>query len=450
MTTQEITRTPADRLRSSRFWITLALSLSLAGVHIWVDDFAKIQFGSLFILEWIFIFWALFVVTNNRQFFWTSSWKNLTWPYVLLGYGLLVLGLNLAGVLGSGQLSDVGVKRLLQNSIFFVYPAIWITVGYWLGRRNHVARFTAISIMFASTLAGVFWGKPTLNFCLGIVMLIPATWWAARVWQSERPKAWNLYRSLAFGVAILALTFVPFWMMWLEYLKRTLLMLFIVDLAAMTFLILPQLNALKRVVIAAAASVILVGGYLASTAIFYSSKEIKQVAIDSLHHAEDKKQHLNPEGKKFSHRGYLWKSTIRDWQTAPVFGVGMIPIVPSTVPYGRPNNAQETRTGGPISAHNSYLVILARFGVVGSLIFLGFLLWIGRMVWIKCRELRASSVFASAWSEGPMQTVLVIFVLNGLAHAFFNVGLESPHYCVTLWCSLGMLVGSPQIPHREV
>lgn len=78
-------------------------------------------------------------------------------------------------------------------------------------------------------------------------------------------------------------------------------------------------------------------------------------------------------------RPILWKAGSQAFLEAPLFGVGRENLYEKTVPHLSDSSwSPDLKAGG---VHNGYLTVLISSGLVGSLFFLGFLIWNGKKVW---------------------------------------------------------------------
>lgn len=101
--------------------------------------------------------------------------------------------------------------------------------------------------------------------------------------------------------------------------------------------------------------------------------------------------------------------------------------------------------GGNAQPHNSYLNILARFGLVLFPLFL-YALWLplARMIRIA-RQRRAAGENFSRY------LLLAGFLLVMYVFAFFNVVLESPHHAFAFWLAVGLTLSYGRDPdHKRV
>ena len=131
-------------------------------------------------------------------------------------------------------------------------------------------------------------------------------------------------------------------------------------------------------------------------------------------------------------RRFMWKMAIHDWLQRPWIGMGFVSVVPSYVTPNLTNVVvakifERPPVAGP---HNSYLSVLARDGVIGSIVFICILGAVFNGVY---RFLRRSPLALG-------ELILCFVPLNGLFYALLNSGFESPHNCFLLWLYSGVLI----------
>ncbi len=134
-----------------------------------------------------------------------------------------------------------------------------------------------------------------------------------------------------------------------------------------------------------------------------------------------------------------WRSTISVWMTNPVFGVGFgAPIQLDT--WGTANGAKGAAMRGGLGAfnvgmpHNSFLVVLARTGVIGlSLICYA---WFGGILRIV-RRIRRRAADADQIASA---VALIAMILTAALNLFF----ERPMLCAPFWI---LLAASYKLSH---
>ena len=131
-------------------------------------------------------------------------------------------------------------------------------------------------------------------------------------------------------------------------------------------------------------------------------------------------------------RLHMWTSALKSWRLHPIVGIGFVPEVPTEVSLGVKNTwGLESGYAPPISGpHNSFLSIVARTGIVGSLLFIWMIYTFFRQAWTICHVSQPIGIF---------ELLLFILPINGVIYASFNVGFESPPRAMLMWFFLGIL-----------
>ncbi len=126
-----------------------------------------------------------------------------------------------------------------------------------------------------------------------------------------------------------------------------------------------------------------------------------------------------------------WASTLMIWQGSPIFGVGFVtPIVdPMLVP---PSEAEGSgfNQGMP---HNTYLMVLARMGIVGLLLLL-FLH--GVIAWHLHKRLMREQHARHRVDPDRLAAGAMLFAMSG--YAFFVLFFERPMHNAAYWIMLGI------------
>ncbi len=435
-----------------------SLSIASLGIGFFYRDFARIQLGPIFILEILFLLAALSLFLSEKSFSPTAIFKKFI-PIYTLGifftYALASTGIELVR---HGPPS-LGLQRMLQNTLLFVYPFLWIAIGFWLATRIPWARnILAITMVLAAGLGAIFLEPNYLpkenllfvrnNLSLGPLFCVPALW-GAREFLRKRGQEYVWLFGLG-AILCLLLAAMPIVLLWTTSMQRTSLVLILLFLGIIPFII--GANWKEKGALLAFG----LGGFLSinlvHTLLQPSLNSEKMFA--ALNHSDDSpREGLDVDKNHFQgrFRAFAWKQALLDWQESPWLGIGFREPVPSMILPGQKNDGQHSvfrinpdgsvaENSPPVSGpHNSYLTILARTGVVGFILFLA-----AGIEW-TWRSRRGFRLIRDDFS------MLVLFVVTcaGLLHASFHIGFESPHNSVLLWLAAGLfLAHSNQISRK--
>jgi len=355
--------------------------------------------------------------------------------------------------------------RIAQHSILFVYPLLWVPVGYWLSKVTSTgARGLLLSLTAVNAYPNLF-GANVVNLSLGPLLIVPCVWMAGRsiyTTTSNHRYLW-LLGSILCGV----FTYYPFILMWGFTEQRTSLLILIVSLVWLPFAAAPSRQWLRALGFSSLLLLLLFGGICAkSYSIAHAhpssvehnlqpqtaiplpygppvvmhratlKKRLISDALQSLQKPEDRPNTGHPGIFQSRTRRYMWSSALSQWKFNPMTGVRFIPEVPSALEDNIVNNGGFEKVGAPPvnGAHNSYITVLARMGLIGMGLFFLLLASIMRHSW-RLMRLHLDEFW-------PF--ILGTLIANGLIHSLFNVGFESPHKSVIFWIAAGMIVGFDQ------
>lgn len=430
-----------------------AIALTLPCVVFFSRHFVKLRLGPFYALEVVALLWAVALITRGKSevlgFLKTALRERGAIPklalfFFAIGMARLVLDLPFS--------RDVALSMalVLQHCLVFVYPLTWILIGLWTAsQRAQMLPCAAAAMVAVSIPSYLFFSYSDLatdplmtglgaNYAIGPLAAALAAWlFATR-------KISTAYRFAGGTLAAIA-AFFPYWRMLHTHIQRSSFVLLFVMIFATPWLVLKgrRLKALS-------VSSLLVALFAAGTFVSLGSN-VSDRAFESLRHYDD---HYQPEkdepgkeiaGFRFKSRAFWWKTAVEDWKTAPVFGVGLLKNVPSMILPGVTNDGNfkhysdlASLGGKPIAGpHNSYLGILARFGLVGLAAFLA----------LAFAATRAIAKFARETDfdrERPLESLLelltVLIPVNGMLYAFMGIGFESPHNSVLLWFFAGVLL----------
>ncbi len=445
----------AERCTSSlEFAVFVALNLTVTCLVLFSRHFVKLRLGPLYVLEILAMFWALATLTRSREFFSfiAGGLRGKSAPLLLASaiffYGAARLALDLT----VGWRGDPSLERVLQHSLTFVYPFVWMSIGAWCALR-FPERFYLIGVcaILASIPSFLFFSYSNLrddplaagigaNYSVGPLAVLAAVYFFV---SKDIPAK----QRIPLGVILAACAFFPFWKMLHSQVQRTslVLLLFMTALA-------PWIVAAEKKVRAFATTVgllaFLVAGAAVSLALINHAGGGEYGALDSFRHDDDRPNSALGESGAFQFRSRTiwWSSAFDQWKMSPIFGVGTLAEVPSEILPGVKNDGRfEGRAdlaslgGKPIMGpHNSYLGVLARFGAAGFLLFLGLAACI--VVRFASVVRRANPVAASDSLQALGWLVTLIVPMNGLLYALVGVGFESPYNSVLLWFFSGALL----------
>ncbi|MGK5087752.1 O-antigen ligase family protein [Bdellovibrionota bacterium FG-2] len=127
-------------------------------------------------------------------------------------------------------------------------------------------------------------------------------------------------------------------------------------------------------------------------------------------------------------RMHLWRQTFKKFLTAPLFGLGFGPRAVDTILGGVPAIGSEGNwISGP---HNSFLMLLFRVGIFGTLPLTFLLLY--AMFQFTQRMITRQTSMAEVAAAMSLASVCLF--------ACFNVCLENPQNGIWFWFFLGTLV----------
>lgn len=464
----------------------LFVGIAAVGVTYFYRSFAKIEIGPFYILEILFLVAFVFICMSALRPSW-GQLKFLVWFILFFIWGVVLLAFDL--ISHFNQLTDLPYPRILQHGIIFVYPLMWTLAGFWMGTSNTILTKRMVFIIFGCALMPNLWGENVTNISIGPLLAVPFSMILHRI--LKQPLLFGT-RNKSLGV-ILVLGFFtcwPFWWMWMHSMQRTSLLLLFFFFLLVPFFLEKFTNLFVVFRTFAVSVLILVTGWgavstykaIEKIALYYNVKisynsedpqadsensqldsedmktyqiskglpdeplraapviigrifkvvkrSIKNSFYRSMQKGEDIPVPDNPMPFQGRFRKFCWKTALSDWSHSPVFGLGFIPEVPSSIEPGKKNDGGFERNGTPpvSGPHNSYLSILARMGVVGFLIF-------GGVVWFWCVQ---ACLIIQKSGLGLYELLLILVPIAGGLHALFNIGIESPHNSLIMWLFTGI------------
>jgi len=520
------------------------LTCAVIGISLYSRDFAKIRIGPLFVLEAIALVWILITACTGERPSWSDVWSSLWAPLLFFLYGLCLTAVNVYRIID--RVEPLPSFRMAQHAILYVYPFLWMGVGWWTARQNRYFRVAVYGSLATAlrNLVGLLGG----NISLGPILNLP---WLQSI---HRWIGFSKERRLRGSLILIVMTILaclPFWLMWLRYVQRTSFLLFIFSMFLVPLGLRHKGETISRMMQSSLTALWLYVGGQALTFMVHSygqaasemaiekqefepreisttslkpvpkpaagqnplrivSKKKRPIPVSSPNSAVKPLPEVTPaqspssaalepttspsvvaavpdytqpivkplsqpvkapigeaptmlklfsrnvrgplmanvknavvhgedhpipgQGKNFvmRKRRFMWKMAVHDWRQHPWTGIGFAAEVPSYVQPGL-TNVEEARifrlppVAGP---HNSYLSVLARTGVIGSVFFACIL---GTIFQSGYQLLRRSPL--------ALDELILCFVpFNGLFYALLNSGLESPHNCFLLWLYSGMLI----------
>lgn len=426
--------------------------VAVIGVTIGARTFAKLHLGPVFILEVLFLIWTLSVLLSDGP---RGALKKIAVRPLLLYIPFFVYSVC---IFFSGLHSWSGeppLRRIIQHALLFIYPLLWIPVGAWAARSQspNERRGLMLSLVIANMVSYLFFIYSDFEANQGVEFLysnlaIGPLAGAMSVILYERKRVFA-----AFFVYLVSI--LPFMIMIQGRMQRSAFALLL-----FSFILAPVIvSSGRKFLRALGLSAFAIGLSLALLwlSLFQSSlkrpdqKPPLSLAIDSLRHNDDypapseaQQQPASGVSFTFASRRFWWRTALSDWSKNPLLGTGFVPEVPSQINPGVPNDGHfekypaykilgNTAISGP---HNSYLSVLARTGVVGTLLFSVFLISVLFGV--------ARFVVSANQFDVISRVCAILVVLNGLLYAVVGIGFESPHNSVLLWFFSGFIAASTE------
>ncbi len=361
---------------------------------------------------------------------------------LFLGFGLLRLLISLFI-----EKPDTGVVQILRDSAL-VYQAAWVIVGVSLTRLE-IKRLILAALLGAVAAQGEHWihflikgqaidsifpelssppGSEVVSPLIGLAFALISPFFASVLYAFS-------------GLTLLGIFTV--------YLKRSWLLAAFLFAAPLQFLggadapvggvrrilaarLVPSLLALALGLgVAVGAEVIVLKRLGKDPSILPSmwSRTYTDLQGWAFHHESGPIKDRNGEATQsytyMRWRKHLWAQAWEGFVSSPWFGKGFGPHVVTTVFNGYPAIQDGRWISGP---HNSYLTVLFRGGILGSLPLLAMLVSVG-LSGVRSWALRRFRL-------GVPELAAAVF-LSAAAYAVFNVGLENPHNGNWFWIFLG-------------
>jgi hypothetical protein len=439
--------------------------------------FVKIQIGPLYVLDLLFLLWLFFASWSLLGLNFRHLLSTLRAPLAFFFWGLAILLINLSSQ--PLHANSPLLPRILQHSLLFVYPLVWIAVGNWLWLADRRFPFWILMGIFLSSTLANLWYHEIVNLSIGPLMIIPSLF---AFNESQDPVHAIRERLLyfIFSVLLTLITFTPFWVMSMTHLQRSSLLLLIFMIFVLAFYLRrtrPSPYFAPKAILFSFG--LLIAGFfvmfehqlhphLAGTAPVISTSHLKLTSTPKgsspgitvqtftsstsitvkarwdflshpfirwtyllLQHGEDTPIPGDTKPFQMRTRRFMWGRALSQWRKHRLIGIGFVEEVPDFVEPNYPNTGGFEREGSPpvSGPHNSYLSILARMGLVGlALFFLMTGQWLYQARLLMHRPLH--------WGD----LVLILLPINGMIYALFNVGFESPHNCMLMWLAIGIIL----------
>ncbi|MGZ6311667.1 MAG: O-antigen ligase family protein [Bdellovibrionota bacterium] len=419
------TETTTSAQKFARTVIFALLAFAVTGVTAGLKDFVKTKVGPFYILEPIAALCFLLAPFAAPDFKLRKAFRDLKWPLVFFGWGMLLVGYDVASNLSN--LSAVSWHRVFQHGVIFAYPLIWMSLGYWTYSTEKRWMTVLITLIALLSIPRNLRGVNVPNISTGPFL---AVFFAPMLYQAlweKRPKRW---RTVMASVVLGFFTFLPLWVMWYHgFLQRTTLLSLTLMVVSIPFLIRKHGDSLLRPAASVGVSVIafLLGIYVAT---LWSNYDLSHAFMRNMRHGEDATYMDEGPLIQARFRKAMWLSAISQWRTRPLTGIGFVPEVPKDMESGPNIGGWEHPGAPPISGpHCSYLSVLARMGVIGAVIFVLF----GGVWLVRGIRLISTSSFSHV-------DLLMIFIpLGGAVYALVNVGFEGPHRSMLMWLLAGAM-----------
>lgn len=446
-----------ERLSPARF-ASVLLVLSVGFTAVFTRSFVKFRFGPLYLLELVF-FIGLVCFLSRAKRIELGKIRGVALCLLAFGvWGFLRLLLDFT-VFAAPTL--VPIERTVQYAILFVYPVLWIFLGFL---QNQVDDDYSNVIAGAALLTTIpnFWGARVIHLSFGPLMVVPLVYFSAKLLTKRFSLRENLNRILL-TVGLFFLTFVPFWEMWLNYMQRTNFAMLAIAIVMLPFLIRTK-NYSKQLAVSLVV-LLFAGTILGGFAYYYFTRcevesffhrnanviqmlrsggaklecsstnlRFNSFIPSSFQKGEDDSEDLNaPVSIKLRSRMFMWENTWNHWKEKPVLGRGFRIDMPSFLRENYPNLPNSVVSGdGPVTgSHNSYLQILARMGIIGITLFLLFTVALFK---------NFAQYFLTQKETSFPDVLMFVLVFNGFLYAIVNVGFESPHVAFPIWLFAGILL----------
>ncbi|MBI3556400.1 MAG: O-antigen ligase family protein, partial [Deltaproteobacteria bacterium] len=358
--------------------------------------FSKFRIGPLFPSEICFVSWAILALhagwhrsvraSELKKTAFTGMAGFFSWGMLLLLYDFTVR----RSQMDFGAVS-YSMMRVLQHAVLFVYPLLWMTAGFLTFRRSpQSVTVLGYGIMAAGTLVALVRGPHSLNIGMGPVAAVGLMVLVARSWRKH--PVWLLaLQSCVLGLAVL----FPFARaVALGDVQRVGMAELMMLILTVPFIYNGKSHAARSLAQGAFVLGAFFGVIVATVALVTPSggrsltETLSRQAATSVRHGDDypgaKIEENRPTNTILlsAYRRFWWSRAYRDWLENPVFGRGFIPEIPSYVLESAPNDGHFENipdfthhfVNKPLAGpHNSYLSVLARTGVIGSLLFLLFM-----------------------------------------------------------------------------
>ena len=133
----------------------------------------------------------------------------------------------------------------------------------------------------------------------------------------------------------------------------------------------------------------------------------------------------------------LWRAAVEQWKVAPVFGTGS-----ATYRYFGRKFRTERMQMDPFETHNDYLQLLAEYGIVGALGFIGFMVFHLRAGWRDFRRLGPKRVAVAPRllsNNLALQLAALSAVAAYVVHSVFDFNLHIPANALLLAFVFGII-----------
>jgi hypothetical protein len=201
--------------RWARFSAYGCLFLAALGTSFGARNFAIVHVGPFYILESLFSVWFLFAFIGGREILFSKPMRaTVRMALLIMGYGFSLLLYD--GVTMHVAQQTLSLPRVLQHSILYVYPFMWILAGAWLFFINpQVTDFLAWAILLVTGYNNLK-GENIHNFAVGPLGVLFSLILLHQAWESR-----YRWRALAGSIVVGLLAFWPYGEMLHTTVQRT-------------------------------------------------------------------------------------------------------------------------------------------------------------------------------------------------------------------------------------
>jgi O-antigen ligase len=145
-------------------------------------------------------------------------------------------------------------------------------------------------------------------------------------------------------------------------------------------------------------------------------------------------------------RPLIWQAAVREFELNPTFGTG----AGTFLIYGRKFRDPSIQSD-PIYAHNDYLQLLAEYGVIAALLWVGFIVIHGAGAWTFIRRILRWLAERNEASSTSLALVVgsALAIIGLMVHSFFDFNLQIPGNTLFVALLFGILA-NPGVQWEKV